>query len=170
MSAQVDEDEITGRIATLLIANGATVAVAETSAGGMISGALLGVPGASAWFGGGVIPYTAKVREAWLGLGADAFGHDGAVSATAAVRLAEAVRAISGTTWGLAETGIAGPQSGRRSSKPAGLAFVAVAGPTSTPIVIEVRTGLDGRRENQEAFTSASLRAFLKVLESVPGQ
>ena len=112
----MDADEITGRIATLLIANGATVAVAETSAGGMISGALLGVPGASAWFGGGVIPYTAQVREAWLGLGADAFGQDGAVSAAAAVRLAEAVRAVSGTTWGLAETGIAGPQSGRRSS------------------------------------------------------
>ena len=55
MSAQVDADEITGRIATLLIANGASVAVAETSAGGMISGALLGVPGASAWFGGGVV-------------------------------------------------------------------------------------------------------------------
>ena len=166
----MSNNDIAGRIAMHLIANGTTVAVAETSAGGMISGALLGVAGASAWFGGGVIPYTAKVREAWLGLGADAFGKDGAVSAGAAVRLAEAVRAVSGTTWGLSETGIAGPQSRRRSAKPTGLGYVAVAGPIPTPMVIEVRTGLDGRRENQEAFTSASLRAFLTVLEAVPGQ
>ncbi len=162
--------EIAGQIATLLIARGETLAVAETSAGGMISGALLGVPGATAWFGGGVIPYSAKVRESWLGLASDAFGTDGAVSAGAAVLLAEAVRGVSGTAWGLSETGIAGPQSGRRSSKPAGLTFVAVAGPIPTPSVIEVRTGLDGRHENQEAFTSASLRAFLKVLETVSGQ
>ncbi len=162
--------EIAGKIATYLIATGATVAVAETSAGGMISGALLGVAGASAWFGGGVIPYSSKVRETWLGLGADAFGKDGAVSAGAAVCLAEAVRAVSGTTWGLAETGIAGPQSGRRSSKPAGVVFIAVVGPIPAPMVIEVRTGLGGRLENQEAFMSASLRAFLTALESVPGQ
>jgi nicotinamide-nucleotide amidase len=154
------------RVAQLLSARGETLAVAETAAGGLISRRLLAVPGASAWFLGGVVAYSPVARRAWLGLPAEVFGAGGAVSERAAALLAIAVREALGATWGLAETGIAGPQTGRRSRKPAGLAYLAVAGPAAQ--TREVLTGLDARAPNQEAFAVAAIGLLEEALRRAP--
>ena len=148
-------------IASALVARGETLAIAETAAGGLISAALLAVPGASAWFFVGAVAYSAAAKRAWLGLDAERFAA-GAVSEEAALALAEAARSTLGATWGLAEAGIAGPQTGRRSRKPAGLAYLAVAGPLSQ--VMRVETKLDERVQNQRAFAAEALRLLQRVL------
>ncbi|HET7769065.1 MAG TPA: CinA family protein [Chloroflexota bacterium] len=153
-------------IAALLIERGETVAVAESAAGGQISGALTAVPGASAWFLGAVVPYATLAKSRWLGLRAEELAGAGVVSQPAAQRMALAVREALGATWGLSETGIAGPQTGRRSSKPPGLVYVAVDGPVS-----EARlhtTGLPERGENQAAFTALALTLLLESLRRAP--
>jgi PncC family amidohydrolase len=148
-------------IAAALKERGQTLAVAETAAGGLISATLLAVPGASAWFLGGAVAYSAVAKERWLSLRAGAFGPGSVVSEGGVLAMARAVREATGATWGLAEAGIAGPQTGRRSSKPAGLVYVAVSGPVEA--VEEIRTGLDDRAANQHAFAAAALRLLAKV-------
>jgi nicotinamide-nucleotide amidase len=150
-----------GAVAAGLAARGETVAVAETAAGGLISAALVAVPGASAWFSGGVVAYGATAKARWLGLPGEAFAPDGVVSPRGAAALAAAVRDALGATLGLAEVGIAGPQTGRRSSKGAGLAYVAVAGPRNA--WREVVTEADDRAANQAAFAAEAL-ALLRDL------
>src|SRR5438552_8801914 len=90
-----------------------TIGVAESSAGGLISAALLTVPGASAYFLGGGVIYTAAARRALLGVPDAAMG--GSRSSTEAYALvkARAIRERLGTTWGLAETGATGPTGNR---------------------------------------------------------
>jgi len=152
------------QIAALLIERGETLAVAETAAGGLISAKLTAVAGASSWFLGGVVAYGGQAKSAWLALAPHELAS--AVSQDAARLMAERVRASLGATWGLAETGIAGPQTGRRSSKPAGLLYVAVAGPVRD--AAERLTGLPGREENQRAFTACALQLLLESLRRAP--
>jgi nicotinamide-nucleotide amidase len=155
------------RIAAALTARHETLAVAETSAGGLISAALIETAGASSWFLGGAVVYSSAAKETWLDLPADIFGADGAVSARAAQVLADTVRGSLGATWGVAETGVAGPQTGRRSAKPAGLAYLAVSGPVS--LVREILTHLEGRAENQRSFATAALALLEEALRRAPG-
>ncbi|MGI8423194.1 MAG: CinA family protein [Chloroflexota bacterium] len=154
------------QIAELLLARRETIAVAETAAGGLISGALTSVPGASAWFLGGVVPYAAAAKQRWLKLTADDLSGPGIVSGAAAAHMAAAVRETLGATWGVAETGIAGPQTGRRSSKPAGQVYLAVDGPV-TAVRAHV-TGLAQRAANQAAFTRLALELLLESLRRAP--
>ena len=154
------------QIAALLLERVETVAVAETAAGGQICGALTAVPGASVWFLGGVVPYAPQAKARWLDVRAGHLEGAGVVSETAARTMAVAVRETLGATWGLAETGIAGPQTGRRSSKPAGLVHVAVDGPSAA--LREHHTGLPGRTENQAAFTELALTLLLESLRLAP--
>src|SRR5213076_3161572 len=135
-----------------------TIAVAESSAGGLISAALLAVPGASAYFQGGGVIYTQAARRALLGVPDTAV--EGIRSSTEAYALvkARAIRALLGTTWGLAETGATGPTGNRYGDAP-GHACIAVAGPVER--VITVETGDADRERNMWAFT----RAALKLLE-----
>ena len=150
------------QIAALLVQRGETVCVAETAAGGLIAAALVAVPGASAWFLGGAVAYGGLAKVRWLGLEAGAFAPDGVVSPSGAQTLARAARDSLDATWGLAEVGIAGPQTGRRSRKGAGLAYVAVSGPWET--WREVRTGEDQRVTNQGAFALAALQLLHEAL------
>jgi nicotinamide mononucleotide (NMN) deamidase PncC len=69
-----------------------------------------------------------------------------------------------GAAWGIGETGIAGPQTGRRSLKPAGLAYLAVQGPTGRERIAEVQTGHDRRVENKQSFALAALRLLAAEL------
>ena len=100
---------IAGAIATLLKERKETIAVAESSAGGLISAALLAIPGASAYFLGGGVIYTGAARRALLRVPDDAV--KGIRSSTEAYALVKArsIRELMGTTWGLAETGATGP-------------------------------------------------------------
>ena len=146
-------------LAARLVARGHTVAVAESSAGGLISAALLSIPGASAYFMGGGVIYTRAARRVLLGVPDEAVG--GIRSSTEAYALLKArtVRAGLGTTWGLAETGAAGP-TGNRYGDAAGHTCIAVVGPVERARTVE--TGRTDREANMWAFT----RAALELLEA----
>ncbi len=154
-------------IARRLLGASETLVVVETSAGGLVSARLTALPGSSGWFLGGATVYSATARLRWLGLSAEATRASGVVSPETALALARAGREFLGATWGAAETGIAGPQTGRRSTKPVGLAYVAVAGQSrgrDVERVVEVSTGLDDRDANRRAFADALLRLLLECL------
>lgn len=157
---------VAASIGALLAARGETLAVAETSAGGLICAWLAEVPGASAWLLGGAVAYGALAKQRWLAVDAGSLGGEGAVSEHAARLLAQGARDALGATWGIGETGIAGPQTGRRSVKPAGLGYLAVAGPV--PCSQELVTGLAARSENQRAFATAGLALLLRALRDAP--
>jgi len=149
------------RIAARLKARKETVAVAESSAGGLITAALLAVPGASAYCLGGVVIYT---RQAW-----DALrdfdegllgGYRSATPENALIR-ARLARDRFGATWGLGETGAAGP-TGNRYGDPAGHACLAVCGRRETSITL--KTGSADRLANMHAFAAAALRLLEESL------
>ncbi|HEV2123677.1 MAG TPA: CinA family protein [Chloroflexota bacterium] len=157
---------LSAAIASYLVARGETVAVAETTAGGLIAASLVEVVGASTWFLGSAVAYSAEAKSTWLKASPEVLGAAGVVSTVGAQTLAEAARRSLHATWGLAETGIAGPQTGRRSAKQVGLVYVAVSGPISA--AKEIRTGLDGRTENQRAFATAALQLLDEALRLAP--
>ena len=149
-------------IAEILKARGETVAVAETSAWGLVSAQLLAVPGASAYFVGGCVLYTGDAREGLAGItDADMAGMRSS-SEPFAELLARTMREKLGTTWGLAETGAAGP-SGNRYGDDAGHTCVAVSGPVS--MVRTLETGKADRSENMWLFTAEALDLFRACLD-----
>jgi PncC family amidohydrolase len=150
-------------VAALLKTTGQTVAVAESSAGGLISATLLAVPGASAYYRGGGVIYTAAARQALLAVPEEAMA--GVRSSTEAYALvkARAVRERLGTTWGLSETGASGP-TGNRYGDAAGHACLAVAGPVER--VITVETGASDREANMWTFTRAALELLEACVEA----
>jgi len=147
--------------AELLKARGETVAVAESSAGGLISAALLAQPGASAYFRGAGVIYTAAARAALLPDPGPAPGWERAATEPYALWLARSVRDRLGADWGLAETGAAGP-TGNRYGDPAGHSCIAVAGAVERALTIE--TGHGRREENMHAFAEAALGLLAEVL------
>ena len=138
-----------------------TIAVSESSAGGLISAALLTVPGASAYFLGGAVIYTQAARRGILQVPDDAV--KGIRSSTEAYALvkARAIRERVGATWGLAETGATGP-TGNRYGDAAGHACLAIAGPAERAVTLE--TGHGDRVRNMEAFAKAALELLLSAL------
>jgi nicotinamide-nucleotide amidase len=153
--------ERAARVATLLAERRQTVAVAESSSGGLISAALLSVPGASAYFVGGSVVYTGKARMSLLGLTREAVAGVRSASEPYALILARTVRENLGATWGLAETGAAGP-SGNGYGDPAGHTCLALSGPTDTAAT--VRTGSPDRLSNMTAFAAAALDLLFAAL------
>lgn len=143
------------RVAVVLRERKETVAVAESSAGGLITASLLAVPGASAYCLGGVVIYT---RQAWDALrDFDEKLLHGARSATEVNALIRArfIRERFGASWGVGETGAAGP-TGNRYGDPAGHACLAVSGRTERAITL--RTGSSDRLANMHAFAAATLQ------------
>ena len=138
-----------------------TVAVAESSAGGLISAALLAVPGASAYFLGGGVIYTQAARRALLQVPDDAV--QGIRSSTEAYALVKArtIRERLGATWGLAETGASGP-TGNRYGDAAGHACFAIAGPVERAVTLE--TGHGAREANMRVFAKAALELLAAAL------
>ena len=148
------------RVGGLLRDRNETVAVAEGSAGGLISAALLSIPGASAYFIGGTVIYTASASRAWMAGEVEVPpGMRGATEEFAAW-LAASVRRKVGATWGLGEAGAAGPAN--PYGDPAGHSWLAVDGPSSA--TRNLLTGVDDRPENMVAFAVASLELFAEVL------
>src|SRR5262252_5517719 len=131
-----------------------TISVAESSAGGLISAALVAVPGASAFFLGGSVIYTLEARRLLLNLKDEEFTGVRASTEEYALRMARAVRQLFGTTWGLSETGATGP-TGNRYGDAAGHACVAVAGPVERVLTIETRHS--GREANMWMFTATAI-------------
>lgn len=144
------------RIAVRLIARKETIGIAEGSAGGLISAALLSVPGASAYFVGGAVVYTGAARDAFAGISLDEMKSLKLRPASEAYAslLARRVRERLGTTWALAEAGAAGP-SGNRYGDPAGHTCIALSGPAEKAVTL--RTGGSDRKTNMRAFAKRAL-------------
>ena len=148
-------------VGALLKARRQTVAVAESSAGGLVSASLLAVPGASAYFLGGAVNYTAQAREQFLGISAADMAGMRSSSEPYAMLLARTLRTRFGTAWGIAETGASGP-GGNRYGDAAGHSCLAVSGPVERVVTLE--TGHGDRAANMRAFTLALLDLFEKTL------
>lgn len=150
------------RIAAILKARKETIAVAESSAGGLISAALLAVPGASSYFIGGGVLYTRQAILALRDTRESMF--DGLRGATEpwALLLARTVRDRCSADWGVGESGAAGP-TGNRYGDPPGHACVAVSGGVERAVI--VKTGSDDRVANMYAFATAALQLLAEVLE-----
>ena len=142
---------------------GETVAVAESSAGGLIAAALLAVPGASAFFQGGAVVYTRAAKAGLLRLGEAELAEPRPATEGHALVLARAARNVVSATWGIGETGAAGP-TGNRYGDPAGHACVGVAGPDRQVRAWTIRTDRDDRAANMVAFAEAALRLLLTTL------
>ena len=144
------------RVGDRLAAHGQTIAVAESSAGGLVSAALLAVPGASAYFMGGAVVYTRPAGDAFLAVPREKRAGVRSSSEPWALLAAEHVRGRLKTTWGLAETGAAGP-TGNSYGDPAGHTCVAVFGPNGS-IARTLRTGSEDRKANMYAFAAEALK------------
>ena len=151
------------RLGAMLKARGETVAVSESSSGGLVSAALLAVPGASAYFQGGAVVYTGDARAALLAIMDAEMAGLRSSSEPYAMLLARTVRSRLGTTWGIAETGAAGP-AGNRYGDPAGHSCIAVSGPVERSATLQ--TGNADRIANMRAFA----RALLEMLTEAAAQ
>ncbi len=154
---------IAEKIAGVLIARKETIAVAESSTGGLIAAALLAVPGASAYFLGGAVVYTRASRTALLGISDAEMEGLRASTETYALLIARRVRERHGATWGLGETGATGP-TGNRYGDAAGHTCLSVAGPAERAITLE--TGSTDRRANMDAFAKRALELFLETISA----
>jgi PncC family amidohydrolase len=151
------------RVARKLIERGETISLAEGSSGGLVSAALLAVPGASAYFVGGAIVYTAPARHGLVNVqDADMAGMRASTEPYARL-LARSVRERCGTTWGVGESGAAGP-TGNRYGDAAGHSCIGIAGPAERSTTLE--TGSTDRRTNMQAFAAATLQLLAEALEA----
>jgi PncC family amidohydrolase len=150
------------RLAERLKASEQSVAVAESSAGGLISAALLAVPGASAYFLGGAVVYTGRARMRLLDIPREAVAGMRSASEPYALLLARTVREQFAASWGLSETGAAGP-TGNGYGDAAGHTCIAVSGPFEQAMTLE--TGEADRTVNMYAFAAAALGLLLRATE-----
>jgi len=153
--------ELAAEIGETLKARGEKVAVAESSSGGLISAALLSVPGASAYFQGGAVVYTAKARVLLMDIPKEALEGMRSSSEPYALLLARTQRERFGADWGISETGAAGP-TGNPYGDAAGHTCVAISGPVEAVLTIE--TGSPDRAANMEAFAAAALDLLRRAL------
>jgi nicotinamide-nucleotide amidase len=156
------------RISRLLKDRGETIVVAESSTGGLVSAALLAMPGASAYFLGGAIVYTQTARKALIDLtDISALGLRAATEPYARL-LAQTARERFASTWALAESGAAGP-TGNRYGDAAGHCCLAVTGPVERALTLE--TGDSDRVANMRVFSAAALDLLAQILSlsSQPG-
>jgi PncC family amidohydrolase len=151
-------------VAQRLTARRETIAIAESSTGGLVSAALLAVPGASAYFLGGAIVYTGTARRALLNIPEAALAEMRPSTQAYALLLARTARERFSATWALSETGAAGP-TGNRYGDAAGHSCIAIAGAHERAITIE--TGCDDRIANMQAFATAALDLMAATLERV---
>jgi len=150
------------RIGTALKARGETIAVAESSTGGLISAALLSVSGASAYFRGGGVIYTHQARQSLLEIPEPMPAPvERAATLPYAELLAMTVQRRLDATWGLGETGATGP-AGNRYGDPAGHTCIALAGPIARAITLE--TGNNDRVSNMRAFALKALETLAAAL------
>ena len=152
---------IAEQIAAKLIAKKQTIAVAESSTGGLISASLLAVPGASAYFLGGAVVYTRDARRILMDIPDEAMKGIRSASEPYAKLLASQIRQRFGTDWGLSETGATGP-TGNRYGDAAGHCCMAIAGPVQKVITLE--TASSDRQANMQVFAKAALNLLLQNL------
>jgi nicotinamide-nucleotide amidase len=149
------------KIAAILKDRRENIAVAESTTGGLVSAALLSVPGASTYFVGGAVVYTLKARRAMLDIPDNAFAGIKSVTEEGAMILARAARTRFAVTWSIAEIGASGP-TGNRYGDAAGHSCIAVAGPVERSMTVE--TGKTDRIANMRTFSAAALNLLIDCL------
>ena len=161
MTTADELDALVRRVLSALGDRQQTLAVAESLTGGRVAAAVTAVPGASAVIRGGVVAYATDVKASLLRVDRALLDRDGAVSQDVVTQMAEGVRRALGATYGLATTGVAGPdpQDGHRP----GEAYVAVAGPGGTRAEALTLTG--GRLE----IAGETVRRAMQLLDTVLG-
>lgn len=139
-----------------------TLATAESLTGGRLAASVAAVPGASQVFVGGVVAYATEIKVRVLGVPAEVVAEHGVVSAECAAAMARGVRLLTGATYGVATTGVAGPAE--QEGKPAGTVFVAVDGPDGGPtLALE----LSGRRDQiVDSTCTEALAALVSVISA----
>ncbi|MFI5619940.1 CinA family protein [Streptomyces sp. NPDC051567] len=147
-----------GQVLRLLAESDQSLAVAESLTGGTVAAELTAVPGASRSFRGSVTAYATELKHTLLGVDAELLAAEGAVNAQVAQEMAIGVRRVTGATWGIATTGVAGPDP--QDGQPVGTVFVAVAGPGARKTV---RLRLNGSRTE---IRRESARTVLELLSS----
>ena len=152
---------IAEQIAAKLIERRQTIAVAESSTGGLISASLLAVPGASAYFLGSAVVYTRDARRILMDIPDDAMKGIRSASEPYAKLLASQIRQRFASDWGLSETGATGP-TGNRYGDAAGHSCMAVAGHEQSVMTLE--TGSADRLANMHVFAGTALSFVLKSL------
>ncbi|WP_433414746.1 CinA family protein [Microtetraspora malaysiensis] len=154
-------------ILSLLVRQGATVAVAESLTGGLLGAGLTDPMGASAAFRGGVIAYATELKTKLLGVPADLLEREGAVHPDVAVAMAKGVRDVTGADYGLAVTGVAGPDM--QDGKDVGTVYAALCGPDGR--VWHRNMVLSGSRESiRKATAQEALELLRGVLEANLGE
>ncbi|MGE0829602.1 MAG: CinA family protein [Hyphomonadaceae bacterium] len=153
---------IAERIAERLKARGEKIAVAESSTGGLISAALLAIPGASAYFIAGGVVYTPKARGTLMALSKDDVVGMRSASEPYALKLAQTARDRFGADWGLSETGASGP-TGNGYGDAAGHSCIAIAGAT-LELSLTIETGDTDRVRNMRAFAHEALSLLERAL------
>lgn len=141
---------------------GQTVAVAESLTGGLLCATIVDVPGASDVLRGAVVAYAADVKSGVLGVDPDLVNRVGTVDAEVAAAMAQGVAQLLGATWGLATTGVAGPEPSE--GKPVGTVHVAVVGPAG---VVNTELLLQGDRR---AIREQTVDAVLSLLVARLGE
>ena len=163
MHQKLNTDQV-ARTGELLKARGETIAIAESSTGGLIAASLLSVAGASTYFLGSSVVYTLISRRELLEItAADVEGLQ-PLSEPMVQRFARRAREQLGATWGIAELGAAGP-AGARYGHPAGTCVLAVDGPVTLTMTLE--TGSSDREANMWAFASEAITLLEHALTSL---
>ncbi|MBT5775263.1 MAG: CinA family protein [Dehalococcoidia bacterium] len=161
-----EQTALTTEIAEFLTARGEKVAVAESSAGGLISAALLSVPGASRYYSGGGVVYTLASRTQLAGVPAEDYANYRGTTPELLASLLDTMRERLGSDWCVGESGLAGPGAGRNGA-PAGRVAIGVSGPIARTELLE--TGIDDRAANMVEFTTRSLRLLRDAIVEANG-
>ena len=152
-------------IVALLRERGATLATAESLTGGLLASAVTSVPGASAVFLGGVVTYATELKVSLLGIPESLVEQHGVVSGECAIAMARGVRELTGATYGISTTGVAGPD--RQEGKPVGTVYVGLAGPAGESMLA---MELQGDRSQIQARTcEEALSALSAILHEEQG-
>ena len=162
-----DDETLESALGKLLTDRGVTLALAESCTGGLLAKRLTDEAGASAYFIEGLVTYSNDSKERLLGVPNDLLVQHGAVSEPVAGAMAEGIRKVAGTDYGLSVTGVAGPEGGSEQ-KPVGLVFVGVSDEEGTEVE---RLDLSAWRRSREAIRERSAnRAFDLLRHRILGQ
>ena len=159
-------DPLAPTIVQALVERGETIALAESLTGGLLTSALVDVPGASAVVRGGVVAYATDLKSSLLGVDAALLARVGAVHADVAAAMAEGVRGQLAATYGLATTGVAGPDP--QDGVLPGVVHVALAGPKATRGAALLIEG--DRAPVRAGEVTAALELLASRLERLPAQ
>lgn len=158
----MDAASLAARVHAGLQERGQTLATAESLTGGRLAAALTGVPGASQSYLGGVVAYATSVKESVLGVPAQLVARYGVISSECALAMARGAAAVTGATWGIGTTGVAGPDG--QDGHPPGTVHVGLVGPgASRALALEL---VGGREAVQDRTCEEALSALEDMLST----